>query len=229
MTETDYRLIGHGVYAIAEAARLTRVEAWTIRRWLVGYRLKVGDQARTSLPAIAPEHEFFDGVPAMSFLDLQEIRFVDAFVHRGVSWKTLRETHREAQKILDDQHPFATGRFVMDGRNLLLDMPRTRRDAGLLNIVRKQWAFRRIVAPFLKELEYEKDRIVRWWPVAGRRRVVVDPERSFGQPVVREGVPTVVLAGAFAVEESYDTVARWYEVSSRSVRDAVEFEQQLTA
>jgi uncharacterized protein (DUF433 family) len=230
MANTDYRLIGHGVYTIAEAGRLTGVEARTIRRWLVGYRFKVGDQPRRSPPVFAPEHEVFDGVPAMSFLDLQEIRFVDAFVRRGVSWTTLRETHREAQKLLDDRHPFATGWFVTDGRNLLVDMRRTRRDAGLLNIVRKQWEFRRIVAPFLKDLDYEKDRIVRWWPMAGRRRVVVDPERSFGQPVVvRESVPTAVLASAFAVEESYDTVARWYEVSPRSVRDAVEFEQHLAA
>lgn len=230
MAGSDYRLIGHGVYTVAEAARLISVEARTIRRWLMGYRFTVAGEARTSPAVVTPEHALFDGIPVMSFLDLQEIRFVDAFVRHGVNWKTLRETHRQAQEVLGNPHPFATGRFLTDGRNLLLEVPVRRRDPGLLNIVRKQWEFRRIVSPFLKDLDYEKDRILRWWPVAGHRRVVVDPQRSFGQPVVsREGVPTVVLAKAFAVEESYDTVARWYEVSPRSVRDAVEFEHELAA
>jgi uncharacterized protein (DUF433 family) len=230
IVETDYRLIGHGVYAVAEAARLIRVEARTIRRWLMGYRMKRGEGTRSSLPVLEPEHAFFDGVPAMSFLDLQEIRFVDAFVRHGVSWKTLRETHRDAQEILASKHPFATGRFLTDGRNLLLEMPRRMRDPGFLNIVRQQWEFRRIVSPFIKDLDYEKDRILRWWPASGHRRVVVDPERSFGQPVVaREGVPTAILASAFAAEDSCDVVARWFEVSPRSVRAAVEFEQRLAA
>jgi len=230
MANTDYQLIGHGVYTLAEASRLTGVGARTVRRWLMGYRFKAGDESRSSPPVITPEHAFFDGVPAMSFLDLQEVRFVDFFARHGVGWKTLRDTHRETQKVLDDRHPFATGRFKTDGRNLLLEMSRTRRDPGLLNIVAKQWEFRRIVAPFLRELDYDKDRIVRWWPTAGRRWVVVDPGWSFGQPIVsRESVPTAVLASAFAVDESYDVVARWYEVSPRSVRDAVEFERQLAA
>ena len=33
----DYLYIGHGVYSVAEAARLTGVPASTIRRWTRGY------------------------------------------------------------------------------------------------------------------------------------------------------------------------------------------------
>lgn len=68
----------------------------------------------------------------------------------------------------------------------------------------------------------------RWFPVASRR-VVIDPARSFGQPIVQEGVPTLVLAKTFAAEGSYSRVARWYDVDVRSVRAAVDFEHRLAA
>jgi uncharacterized protein (DUF433 family) len=58
----------------------------------------------------------------------------------------------------------------------------------------------------------------------------VDPLRSFGQPIVsKEGVPTAVLARAFHVEQSIASVARWFEVSKRAVKQATEFESQLAA
>ncbi len=38
-----------------------------------------------------------------------------------------------------------------------------------------------------------------------------------------------MLAQAYAVEQSIETVARWYELTSSAVRIAVEFEQQLAA
>jgi uncharacterized protein (DUF433 family) len=63
-----------------------------------------------------------------------------------------------------------------------------------------------------------------------RRHVVVDPLRSFGQPVVnKEGVPTAVLSHALDVEKSVARVARWFEVSRASVKAAAEFEARLAA
>jgi uncharacterized protein (DUF433 family) len=120
--------------------------------------------------------------------------------------------------------------FLTDGRNILMEAGSR---IAFVNLFKSQLEFKRIVAPFLKELEFAKtDRhqIVRWWPEAGKGRIVVDPERSFGQAIVkREGVPTSALAQAYVVEQSYERVARWYEVAERSVRDAVEFEEQLAA
>jgi uncharacterized protein (DUF433 family) len=69
---------------------------------------------------------------------------------------------------------------------------------------------------------------VRWWPLGRDHRVVLDPERSFGRPIITpESVPTAILARAFQAEGSIDSVARWYEVDPRSVLDAVEFEKKL--
>jgi uncharacterized protein (DUF433 family) len=60
--------------------------------------------------------------------------------------------------------------------------------------------------------------------------VVLDPRRSFGQPIVNdEGVSTRVLAGAVQAEQSIERVAEWFEVKPASVRAAVDFENQLAA
>jgi uncharacterized protein (DUF433 family) len=102
---------------------------------------------------------------------------------------------------------------------------------ALLDIVRSQYAFARILSPYLKGLEFGDDeQPLRWWPLGDRRSIVLDPDRSFGQPIVAgEGVPTAVLARAFKSEESVEAVARWYDVTPRSVRDAIEFEEKIAA
>jgi uncharacterized protein (DUF433 family) len=169
---------------------------------------------------------------ALSFLDLQEIVFVDAFLNAGVSWKTMRAAHHAAEQNLG-RHPFSTGRFATDGRRILLDLTGdvAAVDPAFQEVVTNQLAFRRLILPYLVKLDFGKDgQAIRWWPVGKRRRIVVDPERSFGQPIVnKEGVPTVVLARAFQVERSAPIVARWYGVSRLSVVDAVQFEASLKA
>jgi uncharacterized protein (DUF433 family)/DNA-binding transcriptional MerR regulator len=237
VTDTGYRLIGRGIYAIPEASRLTRVSRRAIRRWVMGYHYSIDGDIRKSPPVVDRDYPVIDGVVALSFLDLQEIRFVRAFRSKGVSWKVIREVYASARHELGDPHPFSTGRFLTDGHTILQEQLGALRSTALLNIIRSQFEFRRIVAPFIKELEFANVKHLaaarqplRWWPTAGRRRVVVDPRLNFGQASLsKEGVPTAVLAQAYAVEQSIETVARWYELSSSAVRIAVEFEQQLAA
>jgi len=67
-----------------------------------------------------------------------------------------------------------------------------------------------------------------WRPRSNR--VILDPQRSFGEPIVAdEGIPTDILASAYVAEGSVDAVARWYEVDPAAVEDAVEFEFSLAA
>jgi uncharacterized protein (DUF433 family) len=74
----------------------------------------------------------------------------------------------------------------------------------------------------------ESGEVLTWHPRSNR--VVLDPKRSFGEPIVEdEGVPTDILASAYVAEQSVGAVAKWYEVDPQSVRDAVEFELSLAA
>lgn len=207
-------LLGAGVYTIPEAARLSGVPAQRIRRWLTWI---ASGESLTSL----------------SFRDLLEVRFIDAFRRHGVGWKVIHLAAERAAEIIRDSHPFSTRRFKTDGRGIFADIVQGTGEESLLDLAKSQYELKSIVEPFLFEgLEFPEIGIapVRWWPLGTDRRVVLDPERSFGQPIVMpESVPTSVLARAFKAEGSIEAVARWYLVDPRSVRDAVEFENSLAA
>lgn len=102
----------------------------------------------------------------------------------------------------------------------------------LLDLARDQVAFRRILDPYLfRGLEFgPRHGVARWWHEAGARKIVIDPERSLGSPIVaRWGVPTLTLSRAFRVEQSLERVAAQFEIPKASVAAAVEFEQRIAA
>ena len=226
---TSSRFLGAGIYTIPEAERLTRVSSSRIRRWLKGYDFRVKRKRHHSNPVWTGQLAPLEDKLAVGFRDLMEIRFVNAFLNEGVSWKTMRDAHIAAKNKLGTDHPFCTHKFATDGREILLHQAKESEDTCLIDITNDQREFKRIVAPFLKELEFDQG-YLRWWPLGRERLVVVDPVRNLGQPtVIRSGVPTRVLAHSVKANGSLESVAHWYEVDLREVHDAVEFESRLAA
>jgi len=216
-----------GLYTVSEAARLTRIPAGKIRRWIRGYTFRKGESVRHSDAVWQTGIKPLDDKAALSFRDLLELRFVDAFIKAGVSWVTMRRAHTKAQEELKTTHPFCSKRIATDGKNILLKQAEEDSDEALINLVTDQREFSRIVQDFLKELEFSGDDIV-WWPLGKNRQIVVDPRRNFGQPTVaKSGVPATTLARSVKANSSIDIVARWYEAQRDEVRDAVEFEDSL--
>ncbi len=85
-------LLNTGFYTVPEAARLTR-SVGKVRRWLKGYHFKSGERVRHSDAVWQGELRPIESKPALSFRDLLELRFVDAFIRAGVSWRTMRRAH----------------------------------------------------------------------------------------------------------------------------------------
>ena len=223
-------LLGVGIYTVPEAACLTEVSTSRIRRWLKGYAFRTKSGRGQSPPVWKSQIESVEGTLALGFLDLMEIRVVEEFLKLGVTWKTIREAAVRGREIYRTTHPFCTQPFKTDGRSLFSYVQEKAGEPILADIVKNQRVFNRILEPFLCDVEYVDQTIARWWPMGQRRHVVLDPHRCFGKPIVaREGVPTQVLAQAFAVEQSIPAVARWYELSPQSVRSAVEFERRFAA
>ena len=91
----------------------------------------------------------------------------------------------------------------------------------------KQYGFHRIIEPSFKDVDLDVE-ITRWWPLGKQRSMVLDPQRSFGAPIVdSSGIPTATLARAAELEASPREVTRWYPVTEREVRDAIAFERRL--
>lgn len=225
----DY-LIGTGLYTVSEAAILTGTNAQSIRRWVSGYRFRRGDAERDMPPVWERDLGKIEGQAALSFLDLMEIRFIGAFRRHHVSWPAIREAAMLACEMFDDGHPFTRRQFQTDGNRIFQTID-DRGDVKLFDMNRRSWVFNEIIGPSLyRGVEFSHDQISRWFPLFPKKTVVLDPELSFGRPVVATScVPTDVLAAAARAEESPSKVARWYDTTVAEVRAAIEFEERRAA
>ena len=166
MLSNRNRLLGLGLYTIPEGARLTGVPGRSIRRWLLGYRYRRDDATHAQPSVWRADAPTVDGVTGLSSLDLIEVRFVHAFRQHGVSWKVIRLAAERACEEFQRTHPFVSRRFKTDGRWIVLETIEETGERNLLDLVRNQFEFEKIVAPLLKGgLEFaDDDEVVRWWP-----------------------------------------------------------------
>jgi hypothetical protein len=187
--------IGIGFYTAAEAARLVGTPPRNIRRWLTGYSY----QGRHMPPLWEPQLPQFEEGLEIGFRDLIELRFVDAFVKAGVGLKAIRNCLSYVRECVRDDRPFSTRRFRTDGRTIFLEGLKQSGESELFDLKRRQFVLPNVIERTFKDLDLEDDAVVRWRPFRGKRSIVIDPERAFGQPIAeRYGVPTAVLADAVA-------------------------------
>jgi len=224
-----YNFIGKGLYSVPEARRLTKIPAPTLNRWVQGYvRRRDGDTVSYD-PLLQPSLPEIEEKVALSFRDLVELRFINRLRTLKVSWAEIKGTIEDARDLLKTNYPFGTRRFATDGRRLFSEI--ADKPGLLLRVRTKQITADRIFSPDLySEIEFEDDDAVRWRPETGRSHVVIDPERSFGKPILdRYGIPTALLAKTARAEDSAAKTADWFEVPLDAVIAAVEFELKLAA
>ena len=212
---------GLGLYSIPQAARLIGVRPQKVRRWL-------GEDA----PIV--RHRPGLDERNITFLELMELHFVKMFRAEGVSMPTIRKAAEAAARRFGTDYPFAVKRFDTDGHSIFATLESTEGDKQILEeLHRGQLVFEQIARPFFRKLEYSRRQereAIRYWPLEPAGRVVLDPERDFGQPIDAEtGVPTRALYDACTAGGGQDmpTVAEWFDVPLEAVRSAVEFEQSL--
>jgi uncharacterized protein (DUF433 family) len=226
----DLSLLGIGLYSLPEASRISRVPVPVLRRWLWGYRYAAQGKSHRVQPLWSPQLSAIDEVRALTFRDLIEIQFVARFRQEGLSLQSIRRTIGLATQLLEKSYPLSSVEFKTDGKSILAQVVEPGEQARVFDLATGQYLFDFVLEHLYDALEYsEFDELVRWWPLGKGRRVLVDPKRSFGRPIVPEGVPTAILAGSHAAEGSVAAVARWFEVSPESVEDALEYERSYAA
>ena len=230
MADGDSKLIGSGIYTIPEAARLAGLDVRTARRWFEGRSETRGMASVRYAPIIQPAHAgTIEG--AVSFLDLIELRLVDAFRRHGVSLQHIRDVSAAAREVLGSEHPFASRKLLTDGRKVFARIATRGNEPELIDLAHRQLVLRQVIEPSLfAGLTFdEQGRAQSWAPAAGRKRVVLDPARQFGAPILKSvGVPTSVMFNAFKAEGGdARRVAALYEVSAADVNAAVDFESSL--
>lgn len=198
-------LIGIGLYTPAEASHLLGISAAKIVRWLKGHRIG----GRLYPPLWRPQVDIDDGHIYLGFRDLMEMRVANAFISRGLSPQKVRRAIEIARSMLKEDRPLSTARFRTDGRTVFIQLKNEDGSDEMVDLFLRQHVFREIIEPSLKNIDFTTDGIPsRWWPRGKQARIVLDPQRAFGQPIeVDTGVPTVALAAAFDAEGSMEAAA----------------------
>lgn len=230
MNHASDGFVGIGIYTVQDAAQLLKAPPRKVRRWMAGYTRSEDGEQRVVPPLWEPDIGLVDDQLELSFRDLIELRFVRAFLDMGIDLRAIRNCMALARECVQSDRPFSTGRFRTDGKTIFLESLEHAEEPALIDLRKKQYVFKSVVEQTFKDLDVEQDVVRRWRPFGGKPSIVVDPSRSFGQPIASvSGVPTVVLADAVEAEGSISRVAAMYEVEVSVVKDALKFHQELAA
>lgn len=150
----------------------------------------------------------------------------------------IREAVECARGRYDVAHPFAMKhKTYLFGKKVFIELPgRLSLDhpPELVQISSKgrgQMLLREVAEPFLIDLTFAEDgyasRYVAWR--RGGRKIVMDPNRLFGQPLVQSCGHTVhSLLEAYRSEGSVESAARAFGVAEAEVLLAVDYDDHLT-
>lgn len=221
---------GRGLYSYADAARFIGGTPAELRRWLKGYTGQRGGRQTAHAPLWSPQWAG-TGIEGIGFRDLIELRFVRTFVACGVPLNLVRRTIDEVHDRLGKDYPFTSTSFKTDGRRIFKELLDASGDAALVDVVRRQHVIGKVIAPSLREgIELSiDDKAARWYPMKRSQAVVLDPQRSFGQPILASsGIPTAAIAASLLAEGGdAHRVARLYGIARSDVHKAAAFEHRM--
>lgn len=221
MDSVDY---GIGAYTALEAARMVGMSQSTLRRWLLGYE----HDSKPELALWHPQYEPDEDGVLLGFRDLVEARIVYALRKQRIGLPTIRKCIERAREIVGDERPFSTQAFRTDGKTIFLEITRDLDEPEFIDLRKSQGVFKRVVEPSLQDLDFGPGGAERWWLLHGKKTVVADPTRSFGQPILAEcGISTARMVEAVAAEGSVEQAARVYEIKPRLIRDAIAYEASI--
>lgn len=226
-----------GVYTPRQVSMLVNLRlgssfsATTFRQWSYGYVRR----GRVYGPVIRADYSIQAHI--LSFADFLDLMFVAALRRRRISLPVAREVVRRAAAKFESDHPFALRRFRTDGRSIFadleggeaseLDLPGSRMIEALHWV---QMILPDLVEPYIGDIDWGEIEAQAYWPCGRDSGIVLDPRRSFGQPIDAEtGIPTEALYSFFLAGDAPQVIADRYEIPVDTVERAVTFEWLLCA
>lgn len=202
-------------YTFAEAARLIRREATTLRRWSMGHDRHYRGEQRHDPPLIKIDGSVARDSLPLSFLNLIELRFLASWRER-MSLPAIREALEYSGEHLGAARPLLDLEFKLYGRDLFV-----RYEQQLLNPARQgQLGWPDAADSLFASLDYEEQAAYRWWPLGRDKPVALDTRVNGGRPTTSTtGVRTIAIAtrlrdGWSPVEIEKDTSATPAEIEA---------------
>jgi uncharacterized protein (DUF433 family) len=222
------QLLGKGVFTPSEAAFYARVRTQMLSRWLFG--------SRQGAAVLDPEFAASDE-RIVSFLDFVQTLAVRAIrIRHRVPLYRIREACEEASKRYDLDYPFAREHttFLLGDTNTIIIRLDDSDYRELAGPSRGSRMITQIIEPFLHDLRFSDGLACEYcaWPPRApegtKHCIVMNPRRSFGEPVVMScGYTAQTLWEAYAAEGGTDAAAKAYDVSTEDIELACEFYDHL--
>jgi uncharacterized protein (DUF433 family) len=228
-------LIGRGIYSPRQVASLVNLaldsdfNARHFTRWARGYPRREKNYDPIIIPDFAEDSE------RLTFVEFIELLFVAFFRKHKISHETIRAAACEGARLFNTSHPFAVTQFRTDGKSIFAELEHTgapgtgpARDHLVEDMPRLQMVFPDLVEPYFKHIDWGDLEAEAYWPCGHDGRIVLDPSRSFGQPIDHAtGVPTEALYSFVEAGDDVCMIADWYEVPVAAVEAAIRFERAL--
>jgi uncharacterized protein (DUF433 family) len=221
------RIIDVPAYTVAEAAHYLQIPNATLRSWVRGrtYPLKPKRSGFFQPVIQRPDDE----QSLLSFTNLVEAHVLDAIRREhGVQLQKVRDAVSYMQNRMHVEHPLAFQKMTTDGVDLFVE-----RYGELINVSHDgQLAMSMVLNAYLRRVDWnEAGFAIRLYPFTRKRElnepkvVVIDPEVSFGKPVlVGTGIPTATVADRYKAGESVDELADDYDLNRAQIEEAIRCE-----
>lgn len=217
------------LYTFSDVDRLLDLSTGTSKRWIDGYTRR----GRSYEPIVRETHT---GKEAVTWGEFVETSMLAGYRNVGLRIIKLRPIVQGLRERLSVRYPLAHLKPLVDEPTLSLvnELEDAEHLDGDLRLVYRisdgQIMLSDPVRQFKINAEYgdaepDDQVVIRLNPLGPRRSVTIDPDRKFGQPVVR-AIPTAVLFEQYQAGDPIEFIAETYELERGQVLDAIEFERQ---
>lgn len=187
----------------------------TVATWVKGRKYTTNDGARFSPPLIVRP----TASPLLSLTNLVEVHVLRVIrKQHGVKLDKVRSALDFLEQEFGLSHPLATVKFKTDGVDMFVESLNR-----IINASRSgQWAMRSVLDSLLKQVEYNHEEAIRFYPVPNT--IVIDPSLSFGKPVI---VWTGAIASLFDVGEALGYIAEEFGCTVEQAEAAIKYESNF--
>lgn len=220
-------------YTPAQVARYVGVPESTLRTWFFGYYVPSRDGHRRHMPPII--HPANARKELLCFYDAASAHVLVAFKNKNVALADIRYSLKSLTDIAGPtKYPLLSEDFFLLGKEIVI-----KRHGARINLTKgNQLGIRKVVDVYLSRIERDEHTKlpVRFYPIRSVRTashpgwVVIDPEISYGRPVVRgTGIMAEVIAKRRQSGESISLLSADYRLSRRAIEEAIKYFQQPQA
>ncbi len=159
-----------------------------------------------------------------SFLDLISLLVVRDLVNLGLPLRAIRNAEAHLRERLGVERPFASINLTTDRVDIFYEAAPTVVDQLTAANRGGQEVLVPAIRRALRGVRYDAGVAASWSPTRG---IVLDPTIQFGEPCVSNTRITTTQLAELARYETPNDLARLYRLKWESVREALEFEDEL--